>query len=284
MESRLRVMSYNAHACVGTNGELSYLRIAEVIAAYDPDIVGLQELDLARQRSGGMDQAERIAADLKMHFHFHPALRIKEELYGDAILSKWPLRVRHAAELPTVAARLAFEPRGALWVSAIHGDQEVQIINTHLGLSRRERLAQAQALLGPGWLGDPSCVRPVILIGDFNALPNSAVHRLFCSVLRDAHRHAAPARRPTFPSRFPVLRLDYIFVSEDVEVLTVQVPRTPLTQLASDHLPVVVDLALPSVLEQGGVSIGEVTSGCAILTPDGQSASLALDDDATHQG
>lgn len=284
MESRLRVMSYNAHACVGTRGELSHLRIAEVIAAYDPDIVGLQELDLARQRSGGMDQAECIAADLKMHFHFHPALRIKEEMYGDAILSKWPLRVRRAAELPTVAASLAFEPRGALWVSAIPGDQEVQIINTHLGLSRRERLAQARALLGPDWLGDPACARPVILLGDFNALPNSAVHRMFACVLRDAHRRAAPARRPTFPSRFPVLRLDYIFVSKDIKVQQVQVPRTPLTQLASDHLPVVADLALLTVREPAGVCKGTVTSGCAIQTPAGQSPSHAWDDVASHQG
>jgi endonuclease/exonuclease/phosphatase family metal-dependent hydrolase len=245
MKYRLRMMTYNAHSCVGTDGELSHLRIAEVIAAYDPDIVALQELDLARMRSGRIDQAAVIAEHLKMKFHFHPALRVKEEMYGDAILSKWPLLVRHAGALPTVTARLAFEPRGALWVTAECADHQVQVINTHLGLSRRERAAQVQALLGSGWLAHADCQAPVVLCGDFNALPRSSVHRAFRQVLRDAALHVKAPRRATFPSRFPLLRLDYIFVSSGITVLEVQTPRTALTRVASDHLPVIADLELP---------------------------------------
>ncbi|MDB6007622.1 MAG: endonuclease [Prosthecobacter sp.] len=235
-------MTYNAHSCVGTDGELSHTRIAEVIAVYDPDIVALQELDLARMRSGRIDQAGLIAEQLKMRFHFHPALRVKEEMYGDAILSKFPLQLRHAGELPTVNTPLAFEPRGALWVTAQCGDHEVQVLNTHLGLSRRERAAQVEALMGPGWLGHAECRHPVVLCGDFNALPRSPVHRAFRKILRDAALQVQLKRRATFPVRFPLLRLDYIFVSEGVKVLEVQIPRTPLTRLASDHLPVIADL------------------------------------------
>ncbi len=235
-------MTYNVHSCVGTDGELSHARIAEVIAVYDPDIVALQELDLARMRSGRIDQAGVIAEQLKMRFHFHPALRVKEEMYGDAILSKLPLQLRHAGELPTVNARLAFEPRGALWVTAQCGEHQVQVLNTHLGLSRRERAAQVEALMGPGWLGHADCQQPVVLCGDFNALPRSPVHRAFRQTLRDAALQFQMKRRATFPSRFPLLRLDYLFVSEAVNVLEVQVPRTPLTRLASDHLPVIADL------------------------------------------
>lgn len=247
MSTRLRVMTYNAHSCVGTDGRLDHARIAEVIALYDPDVVALQELDLARMRSGRIDQAARIAEHLKMKFHFHPALRVKEEMYGDAILSKWPLQLRHAGDLPTVNARLAFETRGALWVTATCGDQKVQILNTHLGLSRRERAAQVQALLGHRWLGRADCLQPVVLCGDFNALPRSAVHRSMSRWLRDAALDVPTTRRSTFPSRLPFLRLDYIFVSPDVRVLSVDTPRTPLTRLASDHLPVIADLELGAV-------------------------------------
>lgn len=237
-------MTYNAHSCVGTDGELDHGRIAEVIAMHDPDIVALQELDLARQRSGRIDQAAVIAEHLKMQFHFHPALRVKEEMYGDAILSKLPLQVRHAGELPTVKAWLAFETRGALWVTAKCGEHEVQIINTHLGLSGREREAQAEALLGPGWLGDPGCRERTVFCGDLNALPCSAVCRAFRRRLRDAVREVRAVRRATFPSRFPLLRLDYVFVSRDIQVLGAEAVSTPLSRVASDHLPLVVDLEL----------------------------------------
>lgn len=244
MTQRLRVMTYNAHCCVGTDGELSHARIAEVIAVHDPDIVAIQELDLSRMSSGRLDQAGAIAEQLKMRFHFHPALRVKEEMYGDAILSKWPMKLRHAGELPTAKAMLAFEPRGALWVTAECGDLEVQIINTHLGLSSRERAAQMHALLGPEWLGHPNCQQRVIFCGDLNTPPISAVYRRFAAVLGDAARKVKPTRLATFPSRFPFMRLDYLFISPDVRVLDVNVPRTALTRLASDHLPVLADLEL----------------------------------------
>lgn len=47
-----RVMTYNAHSCVGTDGKLSPERIAQVIASADPDVVALQELDVLQSRSG----------------------------------------------------------------------------------------------------------------------------------------------------------------------------------------------------------------------------------------
>jgi endonuclease/exonuclease/phosphatase family metal-dependent hydrolase len=43
----------------------------------------------------------------------------------------------------------------------------------------------------------------------------------------------------TWPSLFPFLALDRIFVSPAVEVESVFSPRDPLARIASDHLPVV---------------------------------------------
>ncbi|MDQ3624505.1 MAG: endonuclease/exonuclease/phosphatase family protein [Verrucomicrobiota bacterium] len=245
MDRPLRIMTYNVHSCIGTDRQLSPLRIAEVIARCEPDIVALQELDLARARTGLIDQARLIAGHLKMSFHFHPALRVKEEQYGDAIISKWPLRVCRAAALPTIVARAPLEPRGALWVAAAVAGRELQIINTHLGLQRAERLAQVEALLGPEWLGCLDCPAPRILCGDFNALPGSGVHRRISTLLRDAARApGSPRPRKTFPSWYPLLRLDYVFISEGLQVHRVEAPRSALTRVASDHLPLVVDLTL----------------------------------------
>ena len=80
-----RILTYNVHRCVGTDRKLDVARIADVIATYEPDIVALQELDVGRLRTGLVDQAHEIAHRLEMSFHFHPAMAVEEELYGDAI-------------------------------------------------------------------------------------------------------------------------------------------------------------------------------------------------------
>ena len=63
------------------------------------------------------------------------------------------------------------EPRGAICVEIELGGRCFQVINTHLSLSPRERRIQAEALLGPEWLGHPDCRAPRVLCGDFNAAP-----------------------------------------------------------------------------------------------------------------
>ncbi|MEZ0275884.1 MAG: endonuclease/exonuclease/phosphatase family protein [Roseimicrobium sp.] len=245
----LRVMTYNVHGCAGTDGKFDVERIASVIRTYNPDIVALQELDVARRRSGGSHQANLIAEHLGMKGHFHPAwLPLPEEQYGDAILTPWPFRLIKGAELPTAASPLAFEPRGALWISVQKQDAEIQVMNTHLGLSPKERRNQVDALLGPDWLTHPACTPPVIFCGDLNDIPGSRVYRRIASKLQDVQRTAGLFRaRATFPSRLPLIRLDYIFTSPGITVESAQVCRSPLTRVASDHLPLVADLLVPAL-------------------------------------
>jgi len=240
---RLRALTYNVHRCLGTDGRLSPKRIAEVIAAFEPDLVALQELDVGRIRTGAVDQAHEVAHHLGMSFHFHPALRLMEELYGDAILTPRPCTLVKAGALPGLPDRHELEPRGALWAAVEAGDATLQVINTHLGLSVRERQVQIDTLLGPEWLGHPSCQDPVLLIGDFNTLPRSRAYRRLTRDLMDAQRaRPDPRPRPTFPSRLPLLRIDHAFVGRGIEVVGSSVPRSPLTRAASDHLPLILDL------------------------------------------
>jgi len=242
----LRVMTYNVHRCVGIDRLLSPERIAQVIAACHPDIVALQEVDVGRARSGHVDQAEVIARDLGMDVHFFPAVRVMEEAYGDAILSRWPARLVKTGSLPAFTRLPKVEPRGALWAAIEIGGVEIQVINTHFGLIGAERVKQASVLLGDDWLGHPDCRDPVIMLGDFNATPRTRAYRKLTARLRDAQR--APAvRRPslTFPTRLPALRLDHIFVSRSIEVTAAGTIRTPLARLASDHLPLVAELTVP---------------------------------------
>lgn len=241
----LRVMTYNVHSCIGMDGKLDAERIARVIARAGPDVVALQELDVGRSRTAGMDQAQLIAHYLEMEFQFHPALHLEEERYGDAILTHLPQRLVKAGPLPGLADKPLLEPRGALWVAIeLHG-KEVQVINTHLGLHPRERMAQVAVLLGSDWLANDKCRDPVILCGDFNALPLSSVCRRLAGRLKDVQIEAQRHRpQSTYSGRFPTVRIDHIFTSPGLEVTGIEVPGSELARSASDHLPLIAEIRL----------------------------------------
>ncbi|GAB3031383.1 endonuclease/exonuclease/phosphatase family protein [Bowmanella dokdonensis] len=243
---RIRLMTYNVHGCRGMDGQVSIERIARVIARYKPDIVALQELDVRRQRSGGKDQAHLIAEYLDMAFHFHPTLHLEEEQYGSAILSPFPMELVKKDLLPGLADKPNLEPRGAIWATLSVEGSKLQIINTHLGLLPRERRAQIECLLGQQWLGHADCQGPLLFCGDLNAWPSSLIHRRLRETLYDAQL-SLPGHRllQTFPGRWPLACLDHILMDDSLSTLKVQVPRNHLTRVASDHLPLIADIALP---------------------------------------
>lgn len=233
----LRVMTYNVHSCRGTDGRLMPDRILAVIERAAPDVLALQELDVGQTRSEGLDQAAFLAERLGMECLFAAARACYGGHYGNAILSRAPVLGQRSAALPRLDERC--EPRVVQLarVSAPFG--ALDVLNVHFGLSRRERRLQAAMLLGPDWLGDPTLSGRHVLCGDLNATPFSSVYRAFSRVLVDAQRGR---RRATFPSWFPLLRIDHIFVGRGLAVHDSRVVEGPLARVASDHRPVVADL------------------------------------------
>lgn len=243
----MRLVTYNVHRCVGMDRRLDVERVVGVIAELEPDIVCLQELDVGRARTGGVDQARAIAERLSMAVRFHAAMRVEAEEYGDAILSRWPERLVHAGALPTVRGVPGLEPRGAIWIKVETEAGPLNVLTTHLGLVPREQRLQAAALVGREWLGHPECAGPTLLAGDFNATSITRPYQTLVRRLADAQRRLG--KKPTiktFPSGFPAIRIDHVFVSEDIVVTGVQAPFSPLSRMASDHLPLVVDFEVQS--------------------------------------
>lgn len=237
----IRLMTYNTHACIGLDGRHSPERIARVIARHRPDIVALQELDANRSRTEYRQQAAEIADSLGMSLHFCPALVVNDEAYGNAILSSWPMRVIRSGSLPGPSG---CEPRGALWVAVDlpEADGRLHVINTHLGLRPAERLRQVEALMSRHWLGHPECQGPRVLCGDFNALPRSRGYAGLTSRLQDAYRISSnPGYGRTW---LGVGRIDHIFLSHSLHAHRVFAPRTSLSRIGSDHLPLVADISL----------------------------------------
>ena len=112
--------------------------------------------------------------------------------------------------------------------------KKVTVLCTHWGLDENERLQQAEALAGI----IARAPRPLVLCGDLNEQPNCSAVKLLISRtgLIDAD---AEANRPTFIAGSPTQRIDYCLYSSDLRTEQVEVGSS----LASDHLPLCVDLS-----------------------------------------
>lgn len=246
-------MTYNIHGCVGRDGRCEPQRVADVIRALSPDVVGLQEVDVGQGRSGGLDQAQHLAELTSLSAHFTSARASGGGQYGNAILTHHPYELRAEGILPVRRG----EVRAAQWLRLSLDESYIDVVNTHLSLHFFERLTQSRAL----FTDDPKLSlsqRPapfpalrgglehLILLGDFNAGALSPLYFWLRRRLADAQRAGGRSARATWPARCPLLRLDHVWLGKQLRVERVQVPRDRLTRLASDHLPVVVDLVIES--------------------------------------
>ncbi len=232
----LRVATFNL-----AGGRFGLSRVIRTLRGLDADLVGLQEV-LGPPDGRTPGQARRLGQALGMHAVFrahgyggHPA-------QGVALLSRWPVSsVRAWALSPG--------PRRVLQARVRVGRGQITVLVAHLravgvavGARRRRyrrarrrevRLLHAQLRRLRG---------PALLLADLNASPDSPALRGFGSPLRDVCQGPGGARRRspgnTWPSGFPLLRLDYIFASAHLQALRCRAVPSD----ASDHRPVVAEL------------------------------------------
>jgi endonuclease/exonuclease/phosphatase family metal-dependent hydrolase len=250
-----RVMTYNVHSCTGMDGRISPRRIARIIAMYDPDVVALQELVVGSESSSHIDQALIIAGELNMNLSFHPVKQLEQGQFGNAILSKHPMRLLDASALASKPKRHRpniaplDQARGAIEVEIEYRGKLFTMINTHLGLTADERKQQVADLLSaPRFTNEK---KATILCGDFNATRAHETYRTISKVMKDVEVQFEEIRpEKTFPAKFPTLRIDHIFVAKEVNVRDIMVPLNQLTKVASDHLPLIADIEFESLSEK----------------------------------
>jgi endonuclease/exonuclease/phosphatase family metal-dependent hydrolase len=265
-------MSWNVHGLRGADGRVDAERIARVIDEVRPDVAGLQEVGAPPASAAPETAAATLARLTGLEGAFGRTMQhARGFAYGNAILSRHPILATRTYDL-SVPGR---EPRGCLRADVELPDALLHVFAAHLGLHWRERRRQVAALLSADILRDTALAHPLVLVGDFNSLSNrSAVPRWLRRELTDCAL-AARNEAPTFPARFPLLRLDHAYVGGALGVLGCEVVRTPLARRASDHLPLVVELELtpaarrppvPRPLEAPGVS---TTVGAVAARPPG---------------
>lgn len=234
----MRLATWNIHGAVGHDRRLDVERIVAVLCEIDADVIALQEVTPLSLEEGVLRHARDA---LLMHVAPSHTLRKRDADYGNALLSRHPLREVTSIDL-SVAAR---EPRNAIDARLDVDGHELRVVATHLGLRPSERRLQVQRILAAF---EQAPLGPTVLMGDVNEW------YLWGRPLRWLHRRFALARTPaTFPARRPMLKLDRIWGHPARGLVSLGVHHSRLARIASDHLPLVAEFHFPP----GGVRGGE---------------------------
>lgn len=217
------VMTYNV-----ARGQRGPQELARVVRDEAPDVVCLQEVNGLRP-----DFLSRLARELPQF-----TLVADREV---ALLTRFPVRAGRVHELPDTQRRFLearLDVRGTP-VTVVNVHFTTVLLRGDIPGTAKRREAQARRLT------DLARAAPgaFLACGDFNTPPKGRVYGQLRAVLSDAFVQVGSGFGWTFPARMPLLRLDQVWLSPDLRAVRAQVPSA----LASDHRPLVVDVAFPAV-------------------------------------
>jgi endonuclease/exonuclease/phosphatase family metal-dependent hydrolase len=212
-------------------------RVAGFLREHPVDVVALQEADGRSSWSGSFDHVGHMARECAcseyaygIHFSVHRP-RVYFE-YGTALYSRLPMTDIHSSSFK---AR-PFDTKGYLVATVVFGGREVDVVSVHLDVvppsRRRQAAAMVRELSARG--------RPLVVMGDMNCKGKyglSAV-QVLRSGLSLSSADTDNMHQPTFPTRRPRRRIDWILLSPELEVASCRIIPHDVT----DHLAVTADL------------------------------------------
>ena len=225
----LIVVDWNLHYGVSPLTAVDLEGIARTIAAQDPDVVTLQEVERGWVFGGGTDVATWLAHRLGMTVAFAPAA---DRQFGNAVLARSALTDVAVHPLPygagpqarsALSATLTTADGTAVRITSVHLQHRAE--NTPTRLDQLAELVDAEPVTGPS-----------VLAGDLNATPGSPELALLAEAgWTSAIDEAGDPDARTSPSTHPAQRIDWV-LGQGVTFEEADVPTRPRQ---SDHLPVV---------------------------------------------
>lgn len=227
---QLKIMSFNVqHFLNYVSRKIDFDLFEKTVRQFDPDILGLNEVYGLGEAPQYNDQARVLAERLGYHWYFAPAID-EEGLgpYGNALLSRYPILNARTILVPDPVhddPEAWYETRCLLQADIdVPGGLQVNVI--HFGLADNEQQNAMDTVV--------QSVRThrSVLLGDFNIRPDNPLLQKLEGRMQDTARlFAAPLL--SFPSDNPEMKIDYIFTSPDLHILSADIPPV----VASDHRP-----------------------------------------------
>ena len=225
----LSLMTYNIHRGIGKNGKLDLNAVADVIKASNATIIALQEVERHSIRTVFQDQIKQLSVNIDMNYAYGKSINVLNGEYGNGLLSKYPIEEYKVYDLPSYS-----EQRTVLRAVINVEGLKVAIYNTHLGLKESERKEQLDYIMQMTSEDELD----YILMGDMNTI--AVKMSVLTEHMKDSALGSKKQQQSTFVEKEVQERIDYIFVSPNMEVKDYDV----VIAEASDHYPVVSEVVV----------------------------------------
>lgn len=233
----LRVLTYNIQHGRGLDDKVDLLRIADLIKEKNPHIVTLQEVDVGVERSGNIDIMKVLSGYLGMEPVFYKNISHEGGEYGNGLLTSMPLLSKKNLHLIQPSGG---EQRGLLTTEIDFNGVRITLMATHLDNRNEPNRLKGVDQIIEGKVAYRGS--PIIVTGDFNDFPGSAMHDRMKESYFDVWEEVGEGDGYTIPSIDSHRRIDYFFYTnqlvEDGEPKVSPVHMEVIESEASDHLPI----------------------------------------------
>jgi endonuclease/exonuclease/phosphatase family metal-dependent hydrolase len=229
----MKIMSFNTQHCLNyVERKIDFEIMSKAIKTCDADIVGLNEM--YDNGIGDFDRQTGILSELTglKYSYFARAITEREGEYGNGFISRYPIVKAETVIIPDPNPREYpggyYETRCVLKAELENG---YTVLVTHFGLNPDEQRNAVETVLKH--IKGEKC----ILMGDFNVEPDDAVIAPIREKMKDTASFFDMPKL-SFPSDKPKIKIDYIFVSPDIEIVSADIPEI----VASDHRPHIAEI------------------------------------------
>ncbi len=225
----ISIMTYNIHHGANASGKPTLDSLGKFLRASQVDVIGLQEVDSVCNRSGQVDQPAILGAISGLDHYFTRHFAYQGGAYGQGLLSALPVSGIRNFRLPVYPLEEGKDVSVLLADILVEENKQFTIGVLHLDYrSAESRMHQIEILIAS--LAD---IRNLVLIGDFNARPDSPEMKR----LGTEFEWLTASHDPSFPAVNPNRRIDFVMVRKDCEIriLSEAIVDVPF----SDHLPVI---------------------------------------------
>ena len=225
----MKLMSFNTQHCLNfLEQKVDYQIMAKTILDMDADIIGLNEMFDGGENAKYGYQTEKLSKLTGIeNYYFAKAIDDGDGPYGNGILSKIPFKSVETIKIPDPNPKRVecgyYETRCLLKAELQNG---LLVLITHFGLCIDEQENAVKTILEH--IRNEKC----ILMGDFNIKPDNELLIPIKEKMKDTAVCFCEDKL-SFPSDNPKIKIDYIFVSPDIEVISADIPEI----ISSDHRP-----------------------------------------------